>query len=505
MNPDSPQIQPSDQQGHDQTPNPTPTPTLPSKTEEEVKAELTKIIENVFTKEYISTDPFILSKMTQDHFIPFNVIEELEVVKKVTDNSLLIHEIIRASSKVEVDNEKKLAKPVANLNERTTIILRDVPEGTTAEEVKEIFKDNIALQNSIKEMKPDHANTFFIRFNSENEAYDALPFIRTQKLKGQDIHARMKTENIFLKSYYYGPAQTPPYISYEPYDQQYNNYNNQHYSDQYRPNHDRKSRPYQKKKAYRGGGGGGRKGLGGNGINHASVKKSGPKENRKAAPYTLTNWPPLPMQSENKNSYKDDFIKYPKQTVVAIINSIKEDNKPEIPDCPAVAAEKQSELESTKLIPTNTKLEWIDQPRSRKGSANTRKPNINYSKNDTKIENENRNDNNKESSSIPVGAWQSDSASVKTPPTQQQQKNQQRPKPNNPKKKKKQPPHQQHHQPKQYAKAKQNQESQVASGNVSGEGGVSTGSALPGGSGGSSESSGLSYADIARSVPNVSE
>ena len=50
-------------------------------------------------------------------------------------------------------------------------------------------------------MKPECGSTFFLKFKDEETALDAFSYLRTQKLGGMPVQARIKSENL-LKSLY---------------------------------------------------------------------------------------------------------------------------------------------------------------------------------------------------------------------------------------------------------------------------------------------------------------
>jgi len=229
-------------------------------------------------------------------------------------------------------------------------------------------------------------------------------------------------------------------------------------------------------------------------------KNNQPKENRKAPVLSSpTLWPPLPS-AQSKSANQNDLVKYPKDTIISIIQSIKEDINPNLPtDCPAVSNEYLNELACQLPIPPNTKIEWIEpQARSRKNSQNVNRPRRSSSKNQdsnnskSNEENMTHNKDQPNTQSIPTGAWQNNSSSVKTPPTQQQKNLL---KPQNKKRKAKVSAKYQK-KPETQSQVSSSTNSNTDNSHVSGGDTTQSGSANVGGSGS------LSYADIARSTPS---
>jgi len=495
-------------------PSATYTPFVPSTASppidlNELRKELTRQLEYVFTKDFILSSPYLMSNINDEHYIPCNAICNLDIVKVISTDKTLITDILRNSDKIIFNEEKEMAKSKTNLVERHTIIIRDIPEGTTEEEVKAIFEGDSQLIGSIVELKKELAVNFFIKFPNEEITMHALNYVRGQTFKGNPIHARIKTENLH-KSIFYGSSDQDQtsYISYDSYpnEQYYYSYADHEY---HGSSDNNRRRGGFKKNKYRGGRGRGPVGNPGNAF--GSPKKSNqPKENRKPPVLSSpTLWPPLPTAQKSKSAYQHEFIKYPKETIISIISNIKEDVKPSIPDCPVVTNEYLNELACHSTIPPNTKMEWIEpQARSRKNSANVTRPHrsSNSKNQDHKNNNEdhsNKSQNQKEQHSqanIPTGAWQTGSSSVKTPPTQQQ-KNLLKPKQQTKKRKG----------PKPAAKYQKKPETQSntttpsTNNEASNPPGSDTGSSGAQAGGGGTGSASLSYADIARSTPSPVE
>jgi hypothetical protein len=84
-------------------------------------------------------------------------------------------------------------------SKRNVVIVRDVPEGTTEEEMKE-FLSKCPQADKIKEIKPDVNCTWFVKLDLDAPE-DVVLWLRAQQIKGQKITAAIKSEH-FLRSFF---------------------------------------------------------------------------------------------------------------------------------------------------------------------------------------------------------------------------------------------------------------------------------------------------------------
>jgi len=97
-----------------------------------------------------------------------------------------------------------MVRPILK-SKRNVIIVRDVAEGTTEAEMRELFAPG-PHADRIKEVKPEVNNTWFVKFGTD-DVQDVVLWLRSQKLKGQPVNAAIKSEH-FLRSFYpLHPAQ----------------------------------------------------------------------------------------------------------------------------------------------------------------------------------------------------------------------------------------------------------------------------------------------------------
>ena len=95
---------------------------------------------------------------------------------------------------------------------RSTLILRDIPSNTSEADVREIF--NFDSCRPISSMRSDIGDTWYVLFESEDDAKHTLAELKTLKrtFNGQVIKGRVKSETILKGSSYYTQSSAGPQI-----------------------------------------------------------------------------------------------------------------------------------------------------------------------------------------------------------------------------------------------------------------------------------------------------
>lgn len=195
----------------------------PDKTlsEESLRESLKKKLEFYFSRENLSKDLYMISQMDSDQFVSIWTIACMEDIKSLTTDVDLIVDILKASPLVQVDEAGKKVRPN---HSRCIIILREVPETTPVEEVEALFKND----NCPKALSAEfaHNSNWYITFQSDNDALQALKYIREEVkvFQGKPIMARIKAINTFFgKSGFHGmdssvfTQQPPPQAPSQPF------------------------------------------------------------------------------------------------------------------------------------------------------------------------------------------------------------------------------------------------------------------------------------------------
>eukprot|EP00442_Polarella_glacialis_P045925 CAMPEP_0115080448 /NCGR_PEP_ID=MMETSP0227-20121206/18682_1 /TAXON_ID=89957 /ORGANISM="Polarella glacialis, Strain CCMP 1383" /LENGTH=623 /DNA_ID=CAMNT_0002468089 /DNA_START=177 /DNA_END=2048 /DNA_ORIENTATION=+ len=167
---------------------------------DKVQAEL----EQLFSKENLQQDSFIQQHMTAQLWIPLCLLgghHQIEAIGPVNIDTLL--EASKKSEKIGVDEENMLIRPLIK-SRRNTLILRELPEGITEEELKEVFA-TFAEVRELLSVKPDVNSTAFVTFDTDEAAQNAALWLRSQKLRGEAVRCSMKSEQ-FMRSFFPMPG-----------------------------------------------------------------------------------------------------------------------------------------------------------------------------------------------------------------------------------------------------------------------------------------------------------
>jgi len=333
---------------------------------EDLKQALLEEFDNIFTKEYITTDPYLLYNMNSDFYAPISVIEDLPQIKALTFDTSMILQALRASDKVTIDEQNNMVKPVCNLTQRNTIIIRDIPAATSKEEIIELFGNNEKYFSAIEEMKYEYGDNYFIRFGNEEITLEALVFLRDRLFRGKPVQARIKSENL-RKSFYYNVPQTPYYFNgTNPYGENPSpNGDNRAYKSNQRTHDPKSSKPSR---------------FGGNRRREPKVRrgkppsKNTPHEKNEHKPHSAfsmstSHWPPLPVPSASEEGkklvagYPGEFTKYHKDQFISIICSLNNNPNPKFETESIAILENgqiHSDLEILKPIPNGAVVEFLE-------------------------------------------------------------------------------------------------------------------------------------------------
>lgn len=115
-------------------------------------------IEYYFSQENLAKDSYLLSLMNDSGYVSLTTIAGFRKVRDLSTSMDDILEALKGAEGVVVDAANLLIKP-AFVFERKTIILRDVPEGTTEEEIRSLFEGLATVES----LKAEFGNTWYDR------------------------------------------------------------------------------------------------------------------------------------------------------------------------------------------------------------------------------------------------------------------------------------------------------------------------------------------------------
>ncbi|KAF9999288.1 La- protein 4 [Modicella reniformis] len=148
----------------------------------------------------LATDTYLVSKMNADHWVPISVIADFKKVKALTSNIQEVIDALRRSSKVLVDESGTMVKAITVDRPRTTLILRELPEDSTEEDIATIFYDAESTPKCItKELV---GNMWFVEFETAEDALAMLHYTRGRYLRDVPIAARLKSNTVLTGGEY---------------------------------------------------------------------------------------------------------------------------------------------------------------------------------------------------------------------------------------------------------------------------------------------------------------
>lgn len=158
-------------------------------------------LEDLLSKQNLAEDAFIQQHMNAQMYIPVGVLashRNLTSVGTGVDSRTLLA-AAQLSDKLGVDEDGLMIRPVLK-PKRNTLILHDLPDGTTEEDLRELF-NALPGDESVCSLKPDVNKTAFVTFSTDEAAQNAALWLRSQKLHGAELKCAIKSEH-FLRSFF---------------------------------------------------------------------------------------------------------------------------------------------------------------------------------------------------------------------------------------------------------------------------------------------------------------
>lgn len=158
---------------------------------EQLKQQLQTQLDYYFSRENLANDTYLLSQMDNDQYVPIWTVANFNLVKKLTKDIKLITEVLRESPNVQVDEEGLKVRPN---HKRCIVILREIPDNTPIEEVKNLFQGENCPRFISCEFA--HNNSWYITFESDDDAQRAFRYLREEvkEFQGKPIMARIKAK-----------------------------------------------------------------------------------------------------------------------------------------------------------------------------------------------------------------------------------------------------------------------------------------------------------------------
>ena len=130
----------------------------------------------------------LIDQMDEDGYIPLSSILSLLPMVELGASLEEIQKAIKANDKLQLSSDESSVRLIIPV-ERKTIILREVPEEATETEIRNLLPD-IPITLLRKEVD----SIWFLVFNSESAALQALNQLQSQSLHSHPLKARVKSE-----------------------------------------------------------------------------------------------------------------------------------------------------------------------------------------------------------------------------------------------------------------------------------------------------------------------
>ncbi|XP_071522733.1 uncharacterized protein Larp4B isoform X4 [Panulirus ornatus] len=199
----------SETQGTQTTPAQTPTPSTPAvtppaqpqqsiqqtqpPTRDQIKQLVAQQVEYFFSRENLSNDPYLISQMDSDQYVPVFILANCSQFKNITKDHSIIVEALKESPFVQLDEENNRVRPNYK---RCIVILREIPESTPVEDIESMFKSEECPKMVSCEFV--HNSSWYVTFESDEDAQKAYWYLRgvVKTFKDKPILARIKTKPI---------------------------------------------------------------------------------------------------------------------------------------------------------------------------------------------------------------------------------------------------------------------------------------------------------------------
>merc|ERR1719174_139587 len=102
------------------------------------QAKAQEALESLLSKKNLVKDQFLAGNMNPQMYIPIRVLMAHEKIAALGATEEQIAKAATASTRLGIDDAKSMVRPLLK-SKRNVIILRDMPDNTTEEEVKALF------------------------------------------------------------------------------------------------------------------------------------------------------------------------------------------------------------------------------------------------------------------------------------------------------------------------------------------------------------------------------
>lgn len=175
---------------------------------DDLVSKMVGVLDDLFKPENMADNYQLQNLLAKQQFIKIDDLPSFSAVADVTEKREIILEAVKLiPSRVTLNEKEDFLLPKIP-HHRTTLILRDLPEDATPEEVKELLMNKEC--GRVKEIHPDVNKTWFVTFANEEECVKTALWVQTKaKFRGQNVRCRIKSEHN-QKSFFNAQRFVPP-------------------------------------------------------------------------------------------------------------------------------------------------------------------------------------------------------------------------------------------------------------------------------------------------------
>ncbi|CAF0804580.1 unnamed protein product, partial [Didymodactylos carnosus] len=162
-------------------------------TPDQTRLMLRQQLDYYFSRENMANDYYLQSQMDPvDKYVPISIIAGFKLIKKITEDTQLVTDILKELPSVEVDADEQKVRPA---RKRCIIILREIPvDVKDPAEVSELFDNERCPTKCLDCEKVGETDCWYVTFASEDDAQHAFVYLTRENvsIRGQKVLARMK-------------------------------------------------------------------------------------------------------------------------------------------------------------------------------------------------------------------------------------------------------------------------------------------------------------------------
>lgn len=166
--------------------------------EEALTALVQEVLESILSKKNLVRDQHLAGSMNPQMYIPVGRLLENERLKGVRATEQAVIVAARRSTRLGVDEAGRMVRPLLK-SKRNTIILRDIPDDATEEEVRSLFV-GCPGEDKLEQVRAEVNNTWFVKFHLDG-TQDVVLWLRGQEFRGKPVNAAIKSDH-FLRGFF---------------------------------------------------------------------------------------------------------------------------------------------------------------------------------------------------------------------------------------------------------------------------------------------------------------